>query len=380
MRKPIQLISSRPQDKIIPNFLSEIQAAKVRNFHQSMPEYNITPLVSLPHLAKQLGIAGIYIKDESKRFGLNAFKGLGASYAINKVLEQNTKPLPITFVTATDGNHGKAVAWASARAGCKSVVFMPHGSKECRVQAIANISGATVEVTPYNYDDTVRHAYKYAQEQNAYLVQDTAFEGYSDIPDYITQGYTTMAAEAIEQLQTIGIARPTHTFLQAGVGSMAAGVLGYLTCRYQGIPPITTIIEAASSACIYESAQKGSPVAIGGHPETIMAGLNCGEVNINIWPILRDFASFYAKCPDWVTTNAMYRLANPIAEDNRVISGESGAVGLGLLMSLCTMPEYNTFREQMNLNQDSVVLLFSTEGDTDPEHYNHIVNTKPENF
>ena len=380
MRNPIQIIASRPQDKLIPNFLSEEQASTVRSFHQSMPEYTSTPLVSLQSLANRLGVAGIYIKDESKRFGLNAFKGLGASYAIHKVLQQNTKPLPITFVTATDGNHGKAVAWAGARAGCQSVVFMPHGSKDCRVQAIADIPGATVEVTPYNYDDAVRHAYKYAKEHNAHLLQDTAFEGYSEIPDYITQGYMTMAVEAIQQLQALGIEKPTHTFLQAGVGSMAAGVLGYLTCKYQGNPPITTIVEAEQSACIYESAQKGVPVAIGGHPETVMAGLNCGEVNINSWPILRDFASFYAKCPDWVTTEAMYQLANPMTGDNRIISGESGAVGLGLLMSLCSMPNYKTIKNQMNLDKNSVVLLFSTEGDTDPEHYSQVINSKAENF
>jgi diaminopropionate ammonia-lyase len=179
-------------------------------------------------------------------------------------------------------------------------------------------------------------------------------------------------------MEALGHRRPTHVFLQAGVGSMAGGVLGWLAHRYGEQLPIVTIVEPETVACIYESARLGRLAAIGGNPETVMAGLNCGEPNPYIWPILRDFASFYAKCPDWVTELGMRQLAHPRPGDAPVVSGESGAVGLGLVAAVCGSESYVNLREQLGLNEHSVVLVFSTEGNTDPEHYRQVVELAKE--
>ena len=168
--------------------------------------------------------------------------------------------------------------------------------------------------------------------------------------------------------------KPTHLFLQAGVGSMAGGVLGYFANKYNGNPPITTIVEPKTVACIYKSAyaNDGDPHAVTGDLQTIMAGLNCGEPNTATWPILRDFASFYAACPDFVTARGMNLMAHPLGNDRKIISGESGAVGLGLLDLLIKRDEFKEVRKSMNLNSDSIVLIFSTEGNTDPIGYDEI--------
>ncbi len=355
----------------LPTFYTSAAVEEAGAFHRSMPEYSPTPLVPLPALSKQLGIGGIYVKDESKRFGLNAFKALGASFAVHKLLQNRPAHTPLLLVTATDGNHGKAVAWAAARAGGKSVVFMPAGASPHRVAAIAAISGARVEVTPWNYDDTVRHAAHYAQQQGAHLVQDTGLPGYEEIPGHIVLGYSTMASEALAQMQQQGIGAPTHVFLQAGVGSMAGGVLGYLALAAHPLP-VVAVVEPQSVACLYASAGAGQLQSIGGMPETAMAGLNCGEPNPYTWPILRQNARFFIRCADAVTFQGMARLAKPLAGDPPVISGESGAVGLGLLMALAE-PRQAPLRQALGLNPQSRVLLFSTEGDTDPESHRRAV-------
>ena len=354
-----------------PALLAPEHTQLANDFHRSMPEYQPTPLVSLTGLARKLGVEQVYVKDESKRFGLNAFKALGASWAANRLAEGAAERLP--FVTATDGNHGRAVAWAARRMGRQAYVFMPKGSQPCRAEAIRALGNARVEITGWNYDDTVRHAAAFAQQTGGLLLQDTGLEGYEQVPGWIVQGYSTMALEAAEQMAALGHDRPTHVFLQAGVGSMAGGVLGWLAHRYGEALPSVTIVEPEAVACVWESARAGELTAIGGSPETIMAGLNCGEVNPYIWPILRNFAAFYAKCPDWVTELGMRRLAHPCPGDAPVVSGESGAVGLGLAVALCGEEKYAPLREQLGLDERSVILVFSTEGDTDPEHYRRVV-------
>lgn len=384
MNEKITIYQGKCTGGSVPEFLSKETGEEVRRFHQSLKEYEETPLVSLDSMAKELGVGGIYVKDESKRFGLNAFKALGASFAIHKLLGEEGAGADETvnpafpggkgkvFVTATDGNHGKGVAWSAWKAGGSAFVFMPKGSRQCRVDAIAAIGETKVTVTDWNYDDTVRYAWNFAKENGYYFVQDTGFEGYDQIPNLIARGYLTMAQEALDQLKEKGVERPTHVFLQAGVGTMAGAVLGYYANVFDGKPPVTSIIEADESACILASAKEGERVAIGGNPQTVMAGLNCGEVNICVWPILRDFASFYISCPDWVTELGMKTYASPVGTDQPMISGESGAVGLGLIINLCTKPEYAEYREVMGLDKDSRILLFSTEGDTDPEHYGQV--------
>ncbi|MCT4621051.1 MAG: diaminopropionate ammonia-lyase [Marinisporobacter sp.] len=377
----------------LPNFLNEEEVKCVRNFHLSMDEYKATPLVALEELAKKLGVHKIYVKDESYRFGLNAFKGLGGTYSIARLLckklnidikdasfeyfnqpEIKEKIKDMVFVTATDGNHGRGVAWATTKLGCKSVVYMPKGSSLTRLQAIRD-AGAEASITDFNYDDAVRIAKQKAEENGWYVVQDTAWEGYEDIPNWITQGYTTMADEALDQMKLDGIKRPTHVFLQAGVGSLAGGVLGYYANVFKDKCPITTIVEPEKADCIYKSAlaNDGNPHFVTGDLDTIMAGLACGEPNPITWKILQDFAKAYVSCPDYVSARGMRVLANPIGNDKKVIAGESGAVGLGFLSLLIERETLKPLKEKLGLDENSVVICFNTEGDTDPEHYEKIV-------
>lgn len=390
----ISIISTEINTSTNVDFLTEDIVNDVEKFHKSIEGYEKTPLVKLDNLAKKLGVKNIFVKDESYRYGLNAFKGLGGLYAIFRIVceKLNLDPSSTTFkdlqaedikeklkdmvfVTATDGNHGKGVAWAANKLGCKSVVFMPKGSVLARAKAIESMGNSTVTITDLNYDDAVRKASKLADEKGWYLVQDTAWEGYEDVPNFISQGYTIMAKEALDELNELGIEKPTHLFLQAGVGSMAGSVLGYMVNRFDKKPPITTIVEPATVACIYKSAlaDDSKPHAVTGDLQTIMAGLNCGEPNTATWPILRDYASFYAACPDYVTARGMRILASPIKDDKKVVSGESGAVGTGLLSILMEKDEFEDIRKSMNLDENSIVLIFSTEGNTDPKGYDEIV-------
>ena len=253
------------------------EAEKARRFHSGLPGYAPTPLVSLDGLAHSLGVSKIWIKDESKRFGLNAFKALGGSYAMARCLSEKLgKPLEemsfeelcapaarralgdITFVTATDGNHGRGVAWAARLLGQKAVVYMPKGSAAERLENI-RAQGAQAEITEYNYDDAVRLANRMAEEHGWILIQDTAWPGYEEIPAHIMQGYTTLAAETLQQLEEQGAERPTHLFLQAGVGSFAGAALGFFTSVWGEERPVTHTLAAALPVTLVTSAGERGP-------------------------------------------------------------------------------------------------------------------------
>jgi len=374
-------------------FLARKTAEKARDYHRSFAPYAPTPLVALPGLARVLGVSRVFVKDESYRFGLNAFKVLGASYAIGcylaEKLGEDISDLTferlcspevrqhlgqITFTTATDGNHGRAVAWAARQLGHKAVIYMPKGSDPTRLENIRS-HGAEASITDLNYDDAVRLSYRMAREHGWVIVQDTAWEGYEDIPTWIMQGYATLALEALEQLGSQGIAQPTHLFLQAGVGSYAGGVLGFLASELGDTRPITAIVEPERADCIYQSALAGDgkPHKVGGDLNTLMAGLACGEPNTISWEILRDYAHGYISCPDWIAANGMRILAAPVRGDRPVVSGESGAVTCGILEYIMARPEGAAIRKALNLNSASTVLLVSTEGDTSPGIYREIV-------
>lgn len=366
--------------------LANVEAAYA--FHRSFPMYRETPLASLSRLAGNLGVSEIHVKDESFRFGLNAFKVLGGSFAMAKyiagmvgkdIAEVGYAYLTgdalrrefgqTTFFTATDGNHGRGVAWSARVLDQKAVIFMPAGTKKVRLENIRK-EGAEATIEDANYDACVRIASEAAKAAGGVVVQDTAWEGYEEIPSWIMQGYGTMAREAARQLGK----RPTHIFLQAGVGSMAAAVQGYFANLYPEDPPAVVVVEADEAACFYRSAMAGdgAPRAVGGDLATMMAGLACGEVNPIAFDILKNHAEFYAACPDWTAAMGMRMLGAPVPGDPRVISGESGAVGLGLLRAILEQETLRDFRAALGLSKDSVVLLFSTEGDTDPENYRRI--------
>ncbi len=392
MQTDILKASSSSQAKVPEEFSFEAAEA-ARNFHRGIQGYVETPLVALDGLARTLGVKGIYVKDEAKRFSLNAFKGLGGSYAMFRILceilnldpektqlsdllrgEAKEKIREITFVTATDGNHGRGVSWAAGLFGCKAYVFMPAGSAKARAEAIRDAGPARVTITNMNYDDTVNYALEQSEKNGWYLIQDTAWDGYEKIPAWIIQGYLTMALEITEQLEAKG-QTPTHVFLQAGVGAMAGGVLGFLAEKYVSRKPVVTIVEPEAANCIYRSAKAGDGKAhsVEGMPETIMAGLNCGTPCAITWPVLRDYAEYYMSCPDFAAAHGMRVYAEPVGEDKRIISGESGASTMGAMCLLMQNKAFDLVRKDMGLDEDSVILLINTEGDTDPEGWKRIV-------
>ena len=367
---------------------------KARKFHESFPQYSVTPLAQLKGMAEYLGLGSLFVKDESYRFGLNAFKVLGGSFAMARyiagqlgkdVSEVDYNYLTgdklkeefgqATFFTATDGNHGRGVAWAANRLGQKAVVLMPKGSVESRFNNIAK-EGAQVSIEEVNYDECVRRANAMAEKtEHGVMVQDTAWEGYEDIPAWIMQGYGTMASEAAQQLKEAGVDRPTHIFIQAGVGSLAGAVQGYFANLFHDCEPTVVVMEAQAADCLYQGAKAGDGDIriVDGDLSTIMAGLACGEPNIISWDILKNHSAFFVSCPDWVSAKGMRMLGAPVKGDPQVISGESGAVGMGLIATLMTEPEYAELKQAIGLDENSRVLMFSTEGDTDPENYRKIV-------
>ena len=372
------------------SLMTGAEVEKALEFHRSFPQYSETPLVNLARLAAYFSIGGIYVKDEMFRFDLDAFKVLGGSYAIASYIakqlgkdridydtlvsdETKRKLGDIIFYTATDGNHGRGVAWAANRLRQKSVVLMPKGSSQARLQNILK-EGADASITELNYDNAVRLASKMAsQDPHGVVVQDTAWEGYEEIPGWVMQGYGSMAYEAHAQLANYGVERPTHIFVQAGVGSLAGAVMGYFANLYPDNPPVMVVVEASAADCLYVSSMAGKLVGIKGNLPTIMAGLACGEGNTISWEILKNYASCFVSAPDWVASRGMRVLAVPLKGDTKVISGESGAVTAGLLFTMLRDAEYRDLREALALDDKSEVLLFSTEGNTDPEKFRDVV-------
>lgn len=387
-------IFTRKQDetreKYDTTFLNEEIAREVHDYHKSFPMYEETPFLDLKNLAEKAGVKNILIKDESYRFGLNAFKVLGGSYAIGKViaekLDMDIKDLTfekltskevkdklgdVTFITATDGNHGRGVAWAAKQLKQKSIVYMPRGSAEERVKNIEK-EGATVKVLDANYDECVRQANELAEEKGYIMVQDTAWDGYEDIPKWIMQGYMTLAWEMYESLQEKNI-KPTHLFLQAGVGSFAAATTGFFANMYKEDKPIITIVEPDTVACIYESAKADKRVLVGGNYKTIMAGLACGEPNTFGLKVLLDNCEHFISASDEFAAFGMRVLGNPYKSDKKIVSGESGASSFGAILKILTDDRYEDERKKLNINEDSNLIFVSTEGDTDAKNYLDIV-------
>lgn len=364
-------------------------------FHQSLPGYAATPLVSLKDLASQDGLGGIFVKDESKRFGLNAFKCLGSSFAVAAYIARlvglesllgtahgldfstlirfaDKKVLgELTFMTATDGNHGRGLAWAARMLGHKAVVIVPKGTVQARIDNIRK-EGAEVLVTDLTYDECVQLAADRATRENCVLVQDTSFEGYEEIPLRIMQGYTTIVHELVSQADASF--EPTHVFLQAGVGSFAAAIAASLLSLW---PRITiVIVEPASADCLYRTAREGKTTLqkVDTPMTSMMAGLCCGTPSTQAWDILRRCASFYLTCEDDAYACGMRVYAHPVGNDTAIESGESGAVTLGVLHGLMQDDDKVELRKVLGLGSRSQVLLFNTEGATDPENYRKVLS------
>lgn len=367
----------------------------VRKLHESIPSYKPTALANLKDFAQKSGIKAMLVKDESTRFGEQAFKPLGGVYAIFRVicdqlglnyrltsLSQLLKDRQykeaiskMTFITTTDGNHGRGVSWASGLFGAKSYVFMPKGTVPVRAENVRKAGNAKVKITNMLYDDCVKYTAKLARDNGWHLIQDTSWQGYEEIPSWIMLGYTTMVYEALRQMKSLGYDRPTHVFVQAGVGSMAGTVSAALKAIYGDNIPVISCVEPTEVACIYESmkATDGKPHTSTGNNTTIMAGLNCATPCGIAWDFLRDYSDYAFAVSDDITKDGMRLLAYPNGNDPNVVSGESGAVTTGLVNTLLNDPEYEEMKRELSINEDSVILVFSTEGDTDPVNYNAII-------
>lgn len=398
--RPVEIFINHFRRRDAPAGDALAAARLARRFHATLPEYAPTPLRTLPELARRLGVEAVLVKDESPRFGLGAFKGLGSVWAVARVLARRLGIPPeelslgslrtrdarerlgeLTFVTATDGNHGRGLAWAARLLGHGAQVFMPGGAAGARVEAIRAL-GAHCVVTDLFYDDAVRHAAAHARRTGGILVQDTAWEGYEEIPAWIMEGYGTLALEVLEQMEAQEGSGtppwPTHVFLQAGVGSFAAAMICCFgqALRERGAPlPCFVSMEPQAADCVRRSLAAGAPRRVPGGLETLMAGLSCGEVSRLAWPVLRDALAAACACPDDTARRGMRLLALPSGSDPAVISGESGAVGAGLLEWL--MKSGAASRAALGLGPEARVLLISTEGATDPVVWRQSVGKKP---
>jgi len=326
----------------------------VLRFHQSVPGYQPTPLHSLPGLARELGVGSLLVKDECPRFGLKAFKALGASWAVHRFLERHGRA-GVTFASATDGNHGRAVAWAARLTGNRAVIYVPRHTVPARIDAIRS-EGAEVIVVDGTYDDAVDRADHDSHLNGWQVISDTAYPGYMEIPAWVMEGYSTMFAE-IE-------ARPDIVIIQAGVGGLAAAAVQH----FAGAKLVCVQPSEADGLLESASSENGEPRSTQKSQRTIMAGLACGVPSLLAWPVLKRGVTLFMSVDDRFAAEAMRRL-HPM-----IISGETGAAGLGGLIALCREPEFAQSKEQLGLSGDSSVLVISTEGDTDPENYRAIVH------
>ncbi len=342
------------------------------------PGYVPTPLVALPAVASEAGVGAMYIKDEETRFGLGSFKALGGAYAVLGVVRAQlalrgdaptataasleagfTDASGITVCCATDGNHGRSVAWGAQRFGAACTIFVHEAVSQNRADAIAAY-GATVRRVPGTYDDSVRAAAAMAETEGWHVVSDTSWPGYTEIPREIMQGYRLMVDEALDQISD----PPTHVFIQAGVGGVAAAVAVHMRIRVQPMPVIV-VVEPDQAACLLLSAEAGRAVPAPGALDTIMAGLACGEPSLLAWQELDRSAAAFMTIPDAAAIDAMRLLAQ-----EGIISGESGAAGLAALLLATRDPAACA---ALGLDASSRVLLFSTEGATDPDLYRSLL-------
>jgi diaminopropionate ammonia-lyase len=353
----------------------------------------MSPLKGLPNLALRLGLGGIWVKDESARLNLGSFKVLGGSYAIYQLLKKrlglDNQDIPFSeltggvlqkklgnliFAAATDGNHGRGVAWSASQMGFKSIIYVHKLTSHARIKAIEQ-NGAKVVVIDGTYDDAVRQLYTDAQRNGWEVISDTAWEGYESIPKWVMQGYTTMLSEVQEQLAGQGLDKPTHVFVQAGVGSLAAATIGYYYNLFSDERPQSIVVEPTKAGCLYQSAKigNGKPYSVKGALDTIMAGLACGDPNPLAWQILFETADFFSICPDYIAAKGMRVYGIPLKGDPFIVSGESGAVTLGALMYIMEYEGAKSLRDKLGLGLDSQILLINSEGNTSPDDFRHVV-------
>ena len=374
--------------------LSAMYADDVRTFHQSLTEYQPTPLVSLPALAGRLGLKQLLVKDLSHCFGLKAFKVLGASYAMYRFVKKRWEAATgvrldptelfsdnvfdtigrLTFCTATDGNHGRAVAWMAARLRQAAVIYMPANSVRARVEAIRG-EGARVVLVDGSYDEAVQQAAADADAMGWEVISDTSYAGYTEIPTWIMNGYKTLFEEIDEALADEPLGKQDLVFIQAGVGALAAAAAWHYRFRGPTDSPRLVCVEPITAACMLESWRAGGEdiQTVVSDEESIMAGLNCGTPSLVAWPFVRAGFDLFLSVSDRYAVEAMKHYRHPQPGDEAIVSGESGAAGLAALLALTNNPSLMEARLQLNLGPDTRILLLNTEGDTDPVGYEKAV-------
>lgn len=347
-----------------------------------------TPLWSLPGLAEKFGIADLAIKDESYRSPLGSFKALGAPLALLRLILRHWPERGYTaedlfsgkhakdlsdyvVISATDGNHGRALAAAALSIGCQCVIVLHKNVSLERERLIAKLGAKIVRIEG-NYDDSVAHAAQLANTNGWQVVSDTSYDGYETIPRDVMQGYAIIADEIIQQTNGNDADAPafTHIFLQGGVGGLAAGVSSYLHERYGSRRPITVVVEPKEADCLFQTAANGKLTRATGVTDSIMAGLACGEVSPLAWRFLENEIDAFAVVEDQKVPHAMRMLANGSPQDIPVLVGESGVAGFAALMEIAANPEY---RAAINLDENSKVIVISTEGNTAPDIYKELV-------
>jgi diaminopropionate ammonia-lyase len=330
--------------------------ASVRRFLDAHELAAPTPLRVLPHLAAELGVGAVAVKDESARMGLTSFKALGGPYAVaelaREAADERGDGAGLTFVCATDGNHGRAVAFGARLAGARAVVFVHPRVEKTRREAIAN-EGAQVVEAPGVFEDALDAAEAAAHENGWILVSDTARPGYERIPALIMRGYAHLAAEALEQ----SARPPTHVFVQAGVGGLAAAVTAVVRSR-RGLAARVIVVEPQRAACLLESARAGRPIRVTASESTSMSLLECYEPSHTAWRLLASAADVFVAVDEEVAEAASSRLEHPLSGDPILETSESGAAGLA---GLCAVLGSASLRERLGLDALSRVLLINSE-------------------
>ena len=379
------------------DILSKENCREAHQEIQSWPGYNISDLISLPELARTLNLVDISFKDESKRFNLGSFKSLGGAYAVFKHVQNvvskkigqdvSSKALrtnqyqeltsQITVTTATDGNHGRSVAWGAKLFGCSAIVYVPASCSQERIDAIREFDAEVIQ-TDLTYDDTVRLCTEIAHKNNQQVISDTSWDDYTEIPAQIMRGYSLIAQEAILEYFTRTFRQavpPSHVFIQAGVGGLAAAITGYLWDLMAEKKPVVVVVEPENAACLFASAAEGTLTKASGDKETgeihtIMAGLDCGEASPIAWEILSKGADFFMTIPDDVTGPTMQLLAKSPFSDPKIVAGESSVAGLAALIMTASHDET---RRTLGLSPDSRILLINSEGAIDQALYQKLV-------
>jgi diaminopropionate ammonia-lyase len=377
-------------DAVDADTLSIAAAHQVEDFLKHRANHKPTPLHSLSGLAAELDVGEILIKDEGLRLGLGSFKALGGSYAVIRlVLDAASQCLGrlvgidelhraevreiasrMTVACATDGNHGRSVAQGAQLVGTRAVIFVHSGVSGERVAAIARYGGEIIRVHG-NYDDSVAEATRMCGERGWIVVSDTSWLGYERIPGLVMQGYTAIISEALRQMPD----PPTHLFIQAGVGGVAAALAGHFAVLLGKRRPTVVVVEPARAACVYETARVGRPVKIEQREPTVMAMLECYEPSLVAWRILSRVADAFMTIDESDAIDVMKRLACPSSGDPPIVAGESGGVGLAGLIRAARNKDV---RAEIGLNGSSRIFIINTEGATDRELYARLTGLAPE--